>query len=74
LTQRAKLVLLGEQAESMKAALDNHGGVDVLQHTRHGSEHFFNQWQTFNSVTQECVGTDVLDFLNAHKTIHNIRK
>jgi acetyl esterase/lipase len=57
-----------QQAVNMKAALlARDPNADVMKYTMSGSEHAFNYWHMVNNLTGECVSTEVIAFLNAHR-------
>jgi acetyl esterase/lipase len=55
-----------QQAEAMRDALFDHGGVDVLEWTIPGINlHAFNYWHTLNPLTGNYVSVEVIDFLRS---------
>ncbi len=53
------------QSENMRQALQS-AGADVAEYTIDGDAHCFNQWNVTNNNTGNCVGAEVIDFLEAH--------
>ena len=55
-----------QQAEDMRNALLAKL-ADVAEYTMLGSEHAYNYWHMINNLTGQCVSTEVIAFLNAHR-------
>ncbi|MBA3832270.1 MAG: hypothetical protein H0X34_10330 [Chthoniobacterales bacterium] len=57
-----------QQAEEMRDALRDHGGIDYIEYTMQNSSplHAFEYWHTLNPTTGKYVSTEVIDFFKSH--------
>jgi acetyl esterase/lipase len=63
-------IVIPKQSENMASALQNHDpNADVILYEITGGDHAFNYWHEINytSIPPECVSTQVIEFLNAHR-------
>jgi acetyl esterase/lipase len=63
-------MVLPAQSENMRQALlDRDPNADVILYEMTGDDHAFNYWHAINdaSIPPECVSSQVIEFLNAHR-------